>query len=101
MRGLSGPDRRVVVQPVPVPWDCSDGFLAAYWRRPHSYLDDDVRAGMSGVAALPSDVVRQAVRKLAEDLSSGKWQRGHRDLLGRDSLDVGYRLVVATSALSR
>ncbi|WP_431921731.1 class I SAM-dependent methyltransferase [Amycolatopsis tucumanensis] len=101
VRGLSGPDRRVVVQPVPVPWDCSDGFLAAYWRRPHSYLDDDVRAGMSGVAALPSDVVLPAVRKLAEDLSSGKWQRRHHDLLDRDSLDAGYRLVVATSALSR
>lgn len=56
---------------------------------------------MSGVAALPSDVVRPAVRKLAEDLSSGKWQRGHHDLLDRDSLDVGYRLVVATSAPSR
>ncbi|TVT38731.1 class I SAM-dependent methyltransferase [Amycolatopsis rhizosphaerae] len=94
--GLTTPGRRVDVQAVDVPWDCTDGFLAAYWRRPHHYLDAAVRAGMSGVASLPDTVVRPALARLADDLRTGAWHRHHRDLSGRDSLDVGYRLVVAS-----
>jgi hypothetical protein len=30
---------RLEVIPVPIPADCTDGFNAAYWRRPHAYLD--------------------------------------------------------------
>jgi len=30
---------RVEVHPLPIPHDCVDGFLGAYWRRPHAYLD--------------------------------------------------------------
>src|SRR5205823_378904 len=37
----------VDVQPVLVPWDCTDGFCGAYWRRPGSYLDRDARAAIS------------------------------------------------------
>ncbi len=29
----------VKIEDVPVPYDCTDGFLGAYWRRPHAYLD--------------------------------------------------------------
>src|SRR3954447_4376468 len=36
----------VTVEPVPVPADCTDGFTAAYWRRPEAYLDETVRANM-------------------------------------------------------
>ncbi|MEY8015384.1 class I SAM-dependent methyltransferase [Mycobacterium servetii] len=38
------------VQTVPVPHDCTDGFGAAFWRRPAAYLDPTVRAGMSMLA---------------------------------------------------
>ena len=44
------------VTPVPVPADCTDGFLGAYWRRPEMYLEPMVRAGMSGLAQLPLGV---------------------------------------------
>ncbi|MFZ1153623.1 MAG: class I SAM-dependent methyltransferase, partial [Solirubrobacteraceae bacterium] len=37
----------VKVEPVPIPYDCEDGFLAAYWRRPTAYLDEQIRSGMS------------------------------------------------------
>ena len=33
------------VEPVLVPHDCTDGFGAAFWRRPDAYLDPGVRAG--------------------------------------------------------
>ena len=29
----------VDIAPLPIPYDCSDGFLYAYWRCPHAYLD--------------------------------------------------------------
>ncbi|WP_340539119.1 class I SAM-dependent methyltransferase [Nocardioides sp. GXZ039] len=83
------------VRPVPVPWDCTDGFLAANWRRPRAYLDHDVRAGASSIAALPRAVVERAMRRLRDDLDRGRWHARHRDLLARTSLDVGYRLVVS------
>lgn len=88
---LDGAEVRVLE----VPWDCVDGFLAAYWRRPAAYLDDGVRAGMSGVAALPETVVGPAMARLAADLRTGEWQRRHGGLLSQKTQDVGYRLVIA------
>ncbi|MEU2784888.1 hypothetical protein [Streptomyces sp. NPDC007110] len=41
------------------------------------------------------DVVRPGPARLADELASGRRQRRHADLLDRDSLDVGYRLLVA------
>ena len=44
----------VTVQRVPIPKDCADGFLCAFWNRPQAYLDSDVRAGMSTFSKLSS-----------------------------------------------
>jgi SAM-dependent methyltransferase len=86
------------VEPLPVPHDCTDGFLHAYWRRPEAYLRPEVRAGISGIARLPEDVVGPAMARLADDLASGAWHARHHDLLDRDELDAGYRLVVSPGA---
>jgi hypothetical protein len=75
--------------------DCTDGFGAAYWRRPGAYLDPMVRAGMSMLAQLDDTVVQPGIDRLASDLESGRWHRRHDDLLRRDQLDTGYRLVIA------
>lgn len=88
-----GPGARVVA--VPVPHDCTDGFFAAYWRRPQAYLDPAVRAGMSATALLEPAVVDAAVARLRADLADGTWQQRYGDLLAETELDVGYRLVVA------
>ena len=90
-----GPDARVL--PVLVPHDCVDGFFAAYWRRPAAYLDPAVRAGISGLALLDQALVERAVARLAADLADGTWTRRYADLIARDELDVGYRVVVAGS----
>ena len=83
------------VEIVPIPHDCRDGFMHAYWRRPHAYLDPRVRAGISVFGLLDAKEVDQAVAKLAVDLDSGEWQRRNAELLELDELDLGYRLVVA------
>ncbi len=82
---------------VPVPGDCADGFLGAYWRRPEAYLTPAIRASMSGIALLDQDVVEAASRRLAADLATGRWHERHGHLLERDSLDLGYRLVATRS----
>ncbi|MCU1681447.1 MAG: type 11 methyltransferase [Amycolatopsis sp.] len=82
---------RVEEYPVPVPHDCSDGFLGAYWRRPELYLDPVARAAMSGLALIDH---RAGIARLSADLADGSWLRRNRRLLGLDRLDLGYRLVV-------
>ena len=79
-----------------VPADCVDGFFAAYWARPHAYLNPRVRAAISGIALLPEPVVARAVKDLAGDLSDGSWAARYAYLDGAASLDLGYRMVVAS-----
>lgn len=84
------------VVPVPIPWDCTDGFPEAYWRRPAAYLEDDVRRGMSIWARLGSDIENRAVGQLRQDLDSGAWAARNHDLLELNALDVGLRLLIAS-----
>jgi SAM-dependent methyltransferase len=86
-----GPAR---VEVVPVPADCEDGFFAAYWRRPDAYLDPTVRAGISYFARADTDELEPGLARLRQDLASGEWEARHADLLERDELDAGYRLIV-------
>jgi SAM-dependent methyltransferase len=86
------------VVPVPIPHDCSDGFLGAFWRRPEAYLDPAVRRAMSGFAQLDPAIVARGIARLRDDLRSGRWQARHGALQARESLDLGYRLVVAERA---
>ncbi len=81
--------------PVPIPHDCRDGFLMAYWRRPEAYLDPEVRANISVFALLPRAEVDAMVTALRADLESGAWARRNAELLELDELDLGYRVLVA------
>ncbi len=83
----------VSVEPVPVPADCVDGFLGAYWRRPEAYLDPGVRAAISAFAKMRDPA--PALARLAADLADGTWHARWGHLLDRDELEIGYRLVVA------
>jgi len=78
-----------------VPRDMEDGVLGAYWCRPAAYLDPAVRANASGLALADPAVVARGVAALEADLASGAWQRRHHDLSGRETVDLGYRLLVA------
>jgi SAM-dependent methyltransferase len=81
--------------PVPIPHDCQDGFLAAFWRRPEAYLDAGVRDAISAFALLDAAVVARGIGRLADDLRSGRWDERHAGLREQESVDLGYRLVVA------
>lgn len=81
----------VEITTVPVPHDCADGFLYAYWRRPAAYLDPRIRAAMSSFWAVGD--TSQGLEKLARDLDTGAWAQRHSELLDLDEYDAGYRLV--------
>jgi SAM-dependent methyltransferase len=83
----------VQITPVPVPHDCSDGFLYAYWRRPAAYLDPHIRSGSSSLWAISN--AEAGLQHLRQDLETGEWQRRYAGLLTLDEYDAGYRLVVA------
>jgi SAM-dependent methyltransferase len=83
----------IEVRTLPIPHDCSDGFLGAYWRRPEAYLDPQIRGAISTFTKIGD--VDAGVARLRRDLQDGSWARRHRDLLNRTELDLGYRLVVA------
>ena len=82
-------------EPVPIPWDCTDGFYEAYWRRPEAYLDKHVRRGMSIWARVGLDAEQRAVHNLRDDLASGRWAQRNRDLLGLDAAVFDSRLLIA------
>jgi SAM-dependent methyltransferase len=82
-------------EPVPIPWDCADGFFEAHWRRPEAYLDESVRRGVSVWDAVGPDVEQRAVRSLRADLASGQWAERNRDIVGLDTAELGARLLIA------
>ncbi|MCB1018040.1 MAG: class I SAM-dependent methyltransferase [Acidimicrobiales bacterium] len=83
------------VEVLPVPRDCTDGFMHAWWCRPEAYLDPATRAAISGLARLDDDQVAAGVARLRADLDSGAWAARHAGLAGRDEIDAGYRLVIS------
>lgn len=95
VRRLASALGELSVAPVPIPHDCSDGFLGAWWRRPEAYLDPEVRAGISSFTCLAPDETAVLVERLRRDLETGEWERRFGHLRGLPQLDLGYRLVVA------
>jgi SAM-dependent methyltransferase len=83
------------VEPVPIPWDCADGFFEAHWRRPEAYLDENVRRGVSVWAAVGADAERRTVQRLGADLAAGRWAERNRDIVDLDAAELGARLLIA------
>ena len=86
---------RIEVHPFPIPHDCVDGFLGAYWRRPHAYLDAGVRSAISTFAKAQTHELESGLERLRRDLADGTWERRHGGLLALSELDLGYRIVIA------
>ncbi len=81
------------VRVLPIPHDCTDGFLGAYWRRPEAYLRREVRAAISTFSKLKE--TETGLASLRADLESGAWLQRYGGSLADSALDLGYRLVVA------
>ena len=77
--------------PIAIPHDCTDGFLGAYWRRPHVYLDPGARRSISAFAKINAE---EGLKRLASDLETGAWHAKYAELLTLQELDIGYRLLL-------
>jgi hypothetical protein len=56
-----------------------------------------VRDGISVFHRLPQAEVADAMDRLRCDLADGSWDRRHGQLRGEPELDVGLRLVIAST----
>ena len=74
----------VQVETVPVPADCTDGFLVALWSRPEAHLDPNVRRASSTWHRLSPEIVETGLEGLRRDLDSGEWDRLHGPLRTQD-----------------
>jgi SAM-dependent methyltransferase len=83
----------VEVKTIPIPSDCTDGFLCAYWARPECYLDPRIRSAISTFSRIKS--VEDGVKKLSMDIESGEWYRKYGHLKEMPEFDFGYRLIVS------
>ena len=98
MRGVLG---RVTVEPLPIPADCTDGFFAAYWRRPETYLDPEARAAISVFALAEPWRYEDGLARLEADVVAGRWHERYARLLDLEELDLGYRLVIGHAGEER
>ena len=99
VRGVSVADQAAAQRNLPPDPPRLPGRLPrAFWRRPEAYLDSAVRGAISSFALVDPDHVRRGLARLADDLRSGRWEARHGALRECESLDLGYRLVVAERA---
>lgn len=82
------------VRPVPVPADCLDGFIEAFFARPESFLKEEVRRRQSAWSFVEPHVRRRFVQALAAHLASGAWDERYGEWRSRPMLDGSLRLVV-------
>ena len=56
------------------------------------YLDPDARMAISTFSRIPD--IQERLNILKEDIERGVWRKRYSHLLEKESLDLGYRLVV-------
>jgi SAM-dependent methyltransferase len=83
------------VWPVPIPFDCRDGFNEAYYGRPERLLDAGARLACSGWSFVAAGVVDRFVSDLSRDLASGEWDRRYGHFRRMASFDGPLTLVVS------
>ena len=83
------------VHPVPVPFDCTDGFTEAFYGRPEAFCDPGVRRSQSAWSFVDPVVEAGYAEDLRRDLLSGRWDERYGHLRTRATFDGALRLVVS------
>lgn len=84
-----------LIETIPTPADCTDGFFEAFWNRPEALLDPAVRAVQSMWALLGPGVEERIVARLAAALGDGTWEATHGHLRAEHERAGALRLVVS------
>lgn len=84
------------VIPIAIPLDCFDGFQEAYYGRPDAFLMKEVRAAQSAWGFLPPGIEDKLVKRLADELESGEWDRKFGHFRTQPFFTCALRLIIAT-----
>ena len=84
-----------VVEEVPVPFDCTDGFTEAYYGRPERFLDPAVRRSQSVWNFVDPAAARRGIERLERDLATGAWDARFGALRTQPEFVGALRLIVA------
>jgi SAM-dependent methyltransferase len=83
-----------LIEPAPIPFDCTDGFQEAYYGRPEMFLDRGARLACSAWSFLGPEVEARLEERLGADLDSGAWDAAHEGLRRQATFDGSLRLVI-------
>ena len=92
IRSALGSETRVSM--VPVPADCTDGFMEAYYGRPERFLEADVRRAQSAWGFAAPEVEDRFVDTLSRDLQNGAWDRRYGCLRTLPCFEGSLRLII-------
>lgn len=84
----------VIVEPVPVPLNCADGFNEAYYGRPEMFLDQQARLACSSWSLVPPAAVDRFVQALTNDLKSGAWDMKYGHFRSQPYFDGPLKLII-------
>jgi SAM-dependent methyltransferase len=86
------------IERIPIPADCTDGFVEAFWNRPEALLDPEVRASQSLWERFDDSELEPLFERLAADLESGAWDERHGRLRDLDDYEGSLRLIISEPA---
>jgi SAM-dependent methyltransferase len=92
LTGGLGAAARII--PVPIPFDCTDGFSEAYYGRPEMLLDPGARKANSAWSFVAPEYEEVFVTRLTADLEKGVWDERFGGLRNQPAFDGSLRLVV-------
>jgi hypothetical protein len=84
------------VTEVPIPSDCTDGWVESFYARPERLLDEEVRRSQSAWAFVDAAPVQRCVERLRLDLESGEWDLRYGAFRTQPELLGSLRLIEAT-----
>ena len=87
----------LTVTEVPIPIDCVDGFVEAFYARPEALLDLEVRRAQSAWAFVTPEVVERGLDRLRDALASGEWDERHGHLRTQPEYLGALRLITAVA----
>jgi hypothetical protein len=87
---------RCEVWEIPVPLNCVDGFQEAFYGRPEAFLDEKVRKAQSAWGFVSDEQQRTMVKRLADDLASGEWDRKYGHYREQPEFVCALRLIICT-----
>jgi SAM-dependent methyltransferase len=84
------------VIPIPIPFNCKDGFQEAFYGRPEAFLENEVRLSQSAWGFIPEEKQADIVDRLKIDLENGTWDKKYGHFRTQENFTCALRLIVST-----